>query len=628
MNRLTHVDGLRAIAVLAVLFYHLGSTNFSGGFVGVDVFFVISGFVISRMILRELDEDKFSFTAFYWNRFKRLYPALMFTILACLAAGVLILPPSLLIDLARSSFASVTAWSNIYFWTAAGYFDKAAELKPLLHTWTLSLEWQFYVIWPLILWATPRRFLPISITALSIASAVLCALWWLDPTSPFFWMPFRIFEFGMGAIVLWLPRANRWTAEVSTIAGLAMVAASVFLFTEQTPFPSYYALLPALGATLVIWGGAGGIGAILRISPITFLGRCSYSVYLVHWPLIAFVVSYTAQPLSANAAAAIGLTSLLGGAALYRWIEEPFWHGRLAKRAWSIAPQWAAATVVLCGFATTGLWWRVPVERRIEAVNSTQYHITHFGGAGYKANRLVHLGANGAPVSFHIMGDSYAHQLLSGLDRELKIRKMAADAFVDNGCPMLIGTNRILNGGRDKTCSNSISSAISSFRRDEKPILFALSWMRYEYVLGNGSDSEITFRSTDNYLSYLVAHLLETKAAIGNKKLIVFGGAPSLAGTKLAPYECITSPSFFGHPCAALMKVRFAPPIITETLREGTIADHGIVIVDPTKYLCDSKFCPAMVDGNLIYSDGAHLSLFGSKLIASRLLSDILTVIR
>jgi peptidoglycan/LPS O-acetylase OafA/YrhL len=628
MNRLTHVDGLRAIAVLAVLFYHLGITNFSGGFVGVDVFFVISGFVISRMILRELDEDKFSFTAFYRNRFNRLYPALMFTILACLAAGVLILPPSLLIDLSRSSFASVTAWSNIYFWTAAGYFDKAAELKPLLHTWTLSLEWQFYAIWPLILWATPRRFLPISITALSIASAVLCALWWLDPTSPFFWMPFRIFEFGMGAMVLWLPRATRWTAEVSTIAGLAMVAASVFLFTEQTPFPSYYALLPALGATLVIWGGAGGIGAILRISPITFLGRCSYSVYLVHWPLIAFVVCYTAQPLSTNAAAAIGLISLLGGAALYRWIEEPFWHGRLAKRAWSIAPQWAAATVVLCGFATTGLWWRVPVERRIEAVNSTQYHITHFGGAGYKANRLVHLGANGAPVSFHIMGDSYAHQLLSGLDRELKIRKMAADAFVDNGCPMLIGTTRVVGGVEDKSCSVSISSATGAFRNDGRPILFALNWLGYKRRIGDENGAQVSFRSNNDYFAFLTNHFARTKRAMGDPKFILYGEPPRPSIAELTPFECLTSPGFFSRPCASTLAGKRATISVTDVLYHNTLITSPITVLDPASYLCDEQSCPVFQNGNLIYSDGAHLSLFGSSLVAPHLLSDVLTAIR
>lgn len=625
MNRLTHVDGLRAVAVLAVLFFHLGSTAFSGGFVGVDVFFVISGFVITRMILRDLDTGRFSFRVFYKNRFKRLYPAFIFTVLVCLAAGVLILPPSLLVDLGRSSFASITAWSNIYFWNASGYFDKAAELKPLLHTWTLSLEWQFYAIWPLFLFATPQRILPYAVATLSIMSALLCIVWPFDPTTPFYWMPFRIFEFGIGALVLLLPPPRRFFAETATVTGLALIVVAVFTFTDQTPFPSYNALTPAVGAALVIWGGASISGRTIGSPPMAFLGRCSYSTYLIHWPLIAFATIYTAQPLSTNEAIAVGALSLLGGAALYRLVEFPFWHGRLAERFPSIAAQLVAITLVLCGFATTGLWWRIAPEWRMRVPDASQFHVSHFGGAGYKTNELIRLGAPGAAVTFHIVGDSFAHQLASGLDLELTTRGMAADAYFDNGCPMLTGVTRLMSGLEDKSCTESISKMASLFR-DGKAVVFAINWMGYRLLIGDQNGAPITFKDEAAYFAFLSNRLSDTRRSLHASKMVLLAPAPGTAPMRLSPFDCVTAPEYLGRPCLGAMSRNNQQSQASRFLINHA-SDVGDIAIDPYLYLCGPDECPTLGEGKLLYSDGSHLSVDGSRFLAPKLLSAILTAL-
>ncbi|MER9188286.1 acyltransferase family protein [Mesorhizobium australicum] len=220
----TEIEGLRAVAVLSVILFHLGVTWLPGGFLGVDVFFVISGFLITTNILRDLERDRFSFKEFYLRRFLRLFPALATTALATLVASFILLPPDEVMDLARSAVAAIFSVSNIYFWSKVGYFDTAAHLKPLLHTWSLGVEERFYLIWPATLVATLRLFGPRTalwvVGCAGIASMVAALVTvGSSPSTAFYLMPFRMFEFALGIVVALPWRRPKLGAPLTNIVG-------------------------------------------------------------------------------------------------------------------------------------------------------------------------------------------------------------------------------------------------------------------------------------------------------------------------------------------------------------------------------------------------------------------------
>ena len=297
-----HVDGLRAIAVFSVIIYHISSDLLPGGYVGVDVFFVISGFLITNLIYKEIAETGgFDFRNFYIRRIRRLLPALIATVTASLFVAGVVMTPDQFKQFGFSVSAAILSVSNIFFWSESGYFDSDAIMKPLLHTWSLSVEEQFYLLWPAALlfivkrssWVKPQTF----IAAIVCASLALNVLWvhgGFDEKSTstiFYWTPFRIFELGLGAMLVFINRVSigRLQSEVLMIFGLSMIAFSVLSFDELTVFPYYYALLPCMGAVFVIMsGGAKTIGSFLT-NPISVgVGLISYSMYLVHWPLLSF----------------------------------------------------------------------------------------------------------------------------------------------------------------------------------------------------------------------------------------------------------------------------------------------------------------------------------------------------
>lgn len=389
---LPHVDGLRAIAVISVLLYHLDMTFISGGFVGVDVFFVISGYLITSHIRQAIQCKRFTFRKFYMKRARRLLPALLVTLLATLLAGYFILPAANYQALGRESLFSLLSASNILFWLQSGYFDSASDLKPLLHTWSLSVEEQFYLIWPLLLvfFASERRALQLLLT-LGLLSLV-AAQYWLskEPALVFFMMPFRIVEFALGAMLFWLERTVRpapFVRELLSLIGLALIAASLLLINNTTLFPGLWALPVCLGTALVIFCAAGTqIGRILSLSPVRYLGMISYSLYLVHWPLIVFykyinLAALTWQDQLLLMSLSIALASLM-----YHLVETPF---RRSQGRMGFSPRQAGVSMVVTAalvagvsahvVARDGLPWRFHFEQLsaddIEAGKSARYDI-------------------------------------------------------------------------------------------------------------------------------------------------------------------------------------------------------------------------------------------------------------
>lgn len=329
------IDGLRAVAVMLVVLYHFDVKALSGGFVGVDIFFVISGFLITRIIANELHDGSFQFKNFWSRRIKRLLPASLTMVLVVLLVFSLVFPSALLQDVAKSSVSQFFFVSNIYFWSGAGYFEVASNLKPLLHTWSLSVEEQFYFIFPFYLFLMHRlqpTFLMGLTMLLTIGSFVFCVILYNYETSgAFFWLPTRAWELGTGACLALManklyPR-NSTIALIATATGLLLVIGTALTFTKLTPFPSYFAMLPVAGTALILWGNSNlknSLRTLFCLKPFVFIGLISYSLYLWHWP-IKVLMDWYSVPLDHTSMCVIALLATLCISTLsYYLIEQPF----------------------------------------------------------------------------------------------------------------------------------------------------------------------------------------------------------------------------------------------------------------------------------------------------------------
>ncbi len=290
------MDGLRAVAVLAVVFYHYGFWQVPGGFIGVDIFFVISGFLITCIIHREMADGHFTIRHFYERRIRRIFPALfaMLTV-ASIAAWFLLFP----VDFeayAKSLVATAFFSTNFEFWREVGYFDVAASLKPLLHLWSIAVEEQFYLLFPalLLLVGTSSRWKLLSVVGILLIASFAFSLWAVSDSSStaFYLLPSRMWELMMGGVVALAPLSSlsRWWHEVVALAGAALIAWAIWTYDRWMPFPGLPALAPCLGSALVIYAGVGGnmVSRVLSAKPVVFVGLISYSLYLWHWPVLVF----------------------------------------------------------------------------------------------------------------------------------------------------------------------------------------------------------------------------------------------------------------------------------------------------------------------------------------------------
>lgn len=294
------IDGLRALAVLPVIFFHAGFGAFSGGFVGVDVFFVISGYLITSILLSQLDAGNFSFLDFYLRRVRRILPALFLVLICSIPFAWLLLPPSDLVAFSRSMVAVPLFWANVFFRNDGGYFETAADLKPLLHTWSLAVEEQYYLFFPVLLffaWKRGRGFVVGLIIFIGLLSLILAQIGsFTRPVANYFLLQSRAWELAIGALVaLFLfrrgsQRFSHLTCQIWSFLGFLLVLGSVFFLDKSFPFPGLYALFPTVGAALIIVFSRGStyVGSLLRVRFLVGLGLLSYSAYLWHQPVISF----------------------------------------------------------------------------------------------------------------------------------------------------------------------------------------------------------------------------------------------------------------------------------------------------------------------------------------------------
>ena len=449
-NHRSDIDGLRALAVLLVMLFHAG-IGFPGGYIGVDVFFTISGYLITGLIVRDLEIGRFRFLDFLARRIRRLLPAASAMVLTSLFTGMLILLPPALKDLGFQASSSAVILANVFFWKNVGYFAGAADDKVLLHTWSLSVEEQFYLILPVALaiawkiWPKRRPVLG-AMLAMGIASFVLnIVLTRLQPTAAFYLVPPRSWELLMGGCLALLPAPQlkqRWLSEILAIAGLAAIVLPACLFTRGTVFPGFWALAPCTGAALLLWLAGTNSSVVcngLGRRELGFLGRISYSVYLWHWPILVFVRYILDRPLGVLEGSACLIMSLLLGAASWRWIEEPFRHGTvLVTRGWAFGFAGFSLLVVLSvswlSRLNNGLESRFPNEAVVYA--RAEAELAAFPrtmSPSDVASRKVHIlnsQTNTGQVDLILWGDSHAMAVMPSLEQWCSSNRLNGVALV------------------------------------------------------------------------------------------------------------------------------------------------------------------------------------------------------
>jgi peptidoglycan/LPS O-acetylase OafA/YrhL len=462
MDYRREIDGIRAIAVVPVILFHAGFERFSGGYVGVDVFFVISGYLITSIIIGDLDTGKFSLVGFYERRVRRILPALFFVLLACLPFAWFWLSPD---DLKRFSedLAAVSVFaSNIEFWREANYFDGPAALKPLLHTWSLAVEEQYYVLFPILLiacWRFGTRALFGLMIVLAVAS--LAVAQWASirhPAFAFYFLPTRGWELLIGAIAALYhfvspekktAPAEPAVAELAGFAGLVLIAYAVFAFDSNTPFPGVYALAPTVGTVLLILFATtkNMVGRLLGHPILVGIGLISYSAYLWHQPLFAFARLHSAEDPGPWTFAFLSLAALALAYLTWRFVERPFRDRRRTARR-TVFSSAAVLTFAMFGLGVVGYLKNGFPERMspddLEVLSYIPYDIDRIYRRGACLLDPEKTSADFSPVcatvpspnnAVLLWGDSYAGAFSFGLRAVLP---GAVIQYTSSACPPVI----------------------------------------------------------------------------------------------------------------------------------------------------------------------------------------------
>jgi peptidoglycan/LPS O-acetylase OafA/YrhL len=620
----SEIAGLRAIAVLSVTLFHLKVSGFSGGFVGVDVFFVISGYLISRNILFELKTGRFSLAQFYVRRTRRIYPALIFTVVATYIAGALWCSPLMFLDLAKECTHALLSIANIQYWRESHkYFAANSDELALLHFWSLSLEEQFYLVWPLLLLVATRfkrTFVAISLAGgASLLGAIAIAR--SDALAAFFLMPFRISEFAVGAMVLFFERRFSLTAAAAeglSAGGIVCIVASVFLVDSNMPHLETAMLLPCIGAAATIWAGSGARAAkIITAPPMLGIGAISYSLYLCHWPIIffaRFIFGEAANSIEATTAMMILMVVVATG--MYWGVERKFILPSRAPVPTVLKNTIAFGVVIFplvaithTTFLSRGLAWRLPQE---------QFELVHLQGFPTDADLAGTVG----PIGVQFAGDSLMIQYEYGLKPVMKSLGISFEALGGAGCPILYGALLSKSTRRDE-CIRARDKTLDKLASSTSPLIFGQLWNYYDdatidYDLAGGAG----IPSVAGSFKKLQAALDVT---IG--KLVGQGHRILLVGTQLDPGCPVNLPRLeqgplphapLSCPPTSLDEAkRFVAPVDRMLADIQAKWSSQVKLIRPVDYFCD-RDCPVVKEGVWLYTNRTHLSLAGANYMISR----------
>lgn len=672
------VDGLRALAIVPVVLFHIHLSAFPGGYVGVDIFFVISGYLITAILFREMKAGRFSLLDFYDRRIRRIFPALFVVLVATTLAAVFIMVPSDLLLYARSLRATTLFFSNIYFSKNLNYFQPEADLNPLLHTWSLAVEEQFYIIFPLLLfalirWVRPNLLRPIILVLIVASLAHAEIRLSRNPIESFFSLPTRAWELligsalALGLVPLVTPRKGAFLS----LAGLALIVAAIAFYDRHTRFPGLAALAPCLGAALILHGGASGANGMVQrmlASPVpVFFGRISYSLYLWHWPLLVLLAYYLGRRLSSTeglmvAALSVGLASL----SLF-YVEAPF---RKTRRpgASRWAPVWAggAAMALVVAFALTAIardgrfWPMSDFARQADALARAQDPFMSWCSAPLSgpmrmptrpecvigksapmseptsepASAQASAAASGAvpeqaaAPAFDVLlwGDSHASSLMAGLGEAATKAGASIRLVMLPACPPLNGVVTLHESikGLERQCpafNRGVLELIGETR--PKLVVMAGRWLPWTtlpsgFAIRDGNDRYLSVEEARAAFVRGLTHNVDVVTRLGIPVVLV-GQVPEVG---YSPPHCITRAAFSGADtshCLAQDRAKAMAGLAysNEVLLDLAKRNPLVTTVLLSDRFCGKETCPTMEAGELLYRDPNHLSVAGSRMAAA-----------
>jgi len=629
------IDGLRAIAVLSVVFYHYGIGGLQGGFVGVDVFFVISGYLITGIIHSEMQRGEFTLAGFYERRARRIFPALFAMLLATMVAGLWMLLPSDLANLGQSSVATILFVSNVLYMLKSGYFDSSSEFNPLLHTWSLGVEEQFYVGLPLLMLLVARfwpRGLGKALAVIALVSFVACVV--IQPIvakAVFFLSPFRAWELLLGSLLgIGAVPPVRSHALRNGTAALALVAllCSVAFMREGVDFPGWKAAIPVTATALLLHVGTSGgsrVNDALSWKPLVFIGLISYSLYLWHWPLLVLAKYRNGmEPFSPGASGLLFVAALLLAVASYRAIERPFRKARMGsgtglsqKRVFA-ASGVAAFALLAIGFAFArgnGFPVRVPeAVVELDRARSPVIPYQQCDGKPVSMERAAcRIGANGNDRVVLVWGDSWAMAWAPALDQVLKREGRPGILALRSACAPLPG----VNNRKSPTCLERNSQVLDWIRqhRPERVYLVA-AWNAWASAAGGYPLEDASGLSgNDRIFSVAYPRTLQTIQPYV-KDIVVIGPTPGAPDA--LPYRLALINWKGGTPPSPVSFADFSKRASGFRQVVGQSV-AGVQVIDPAPWFCDPVACRYLDAGELLYRDGSHLSVAGAQFAARHL---------
>lgn len=623
------VDGLRAVAVGLVLVFHFQLLPLGkGGFLGVDVFFVISGYLITAIILKQLNNDTFKFSSFYIKRILRLAPVLFVVLLMVTVAGAIIYLPSDFRELGRQLIATQLYLSNVYFWQNVNYFGLHPEFVPLLHTWSLAVEEQFYLAFPAFLYLVykfAKRRLWYVIGAAAIASFALnVALVAKKPELTFYLTPTRGWEFLVGSLALLLcmksPKLPRLTGELIGLVGAVMILGSVLGYTREVKFPGYYALFPSVGAAMVILSGATGVTSISRVLALplmVYIGRLSYSLYLVHWPVHVFALYVLDDDYTLPwRFCMLGLTAVVS-ILLLHFVEDPVRKGNFGVRPLRVyAPYFGglAASVVL--FSSIVFFKGMPQRFDDETVRMASFsedkpalmEECHFKDKPvYETGDFCVIGAKDKPATWLVYGDSHAWAAIGAFDQWLRKKNESGLFMFRYACPPLAEIDMFGDKGDCRKFNRLVLDYLSKSAKVDNVVLVS-TWVY-------GRDGIVT-DNPDEQSDRLESSAL-FKDSFGQTLQMLQKGGKSI-------YLWEPVPGAKSHVPMALAKS--SDPDKTARKISYTLQEHlenhryfyelisgrdsrAYKLFSPAHALCTNRsYCAIVIDGKPVYYDGSHLS--------------------
>jgi len=666
------IDGLRAVAIIPVVLYHAFPALLPGGFVGVDIFFVISGFLISSIIFKGLQRDSFSFIGFYSNRIKRIFPALILVLSACFVFGWFFLLPGEYAELGKHIAGGVAYVENLVLRREAGYFDTKSFLKPLMHLWSLGIEEQFYLTYPLLLWIFWRLRRNLLTVIVSVALVSFSLNIWLvhkDAVATFFLPQTRFWELLAGGALAYLrifPQpirsrsgANRLSLvsyltrpdhdrasvvdEVVSALGLVLVGVAIFRIHESDAFPGWWAVLPVCGAFLSILAGPSAWlnRRILSSKPAVFIGQISYPLYLWHWPLLSFPRIMRGDELSLVVKVSAVLLSVVFSWATWRFIESPI---RFGRKLW-IKPVALTVASAMIGFIGYTAYRQEGLARRFKSLPEdlgrtlAEPWSTPECRKTIGSDEMEYCRSTGTDIpEVLLIGDSHAASLYHGIAQAYRERAQSVMNLGAPGCVPFYDTESYSLGVRPEINCKLLMNRMLAFATSSPRIrTIILSLRGPENMSGQGYGAteageprkEISWDGAPKDLDQsdmFAATLRNTlrRLSAAGKDVVIFIDWPELG---FDPKSCLPRPvNLFSSPrprCGVPRsqvdeRNRAYRDVIGEMEKEFS----RLRVFDPIPYLCDSSVCYAMTGGHLLYRDDNHLSAAGAIYLGERFVAE------